>query len=148
MTNRFDRGISPNGPREKLLKLGVPAEYVDLRLDVLTKAATLDDLRREFHERHFTCDEEQFLLPMFRPAFVSDSNLRKQVLDQLEQTGIPRRLIRRYLTRMGNQPYVLFHLGYEESFSREVRVKFTDTAQQVILDGLKNYLGLTLQPQK
>lgn len=53
-------------PRALLQSLGLlTAEDIE----ILSKAQTIEGLRKEFRDRDMTCDAEQYLLPMFRPLY-------------------------------------------------------------------------------
>lgn len=147
MTSRYDRGISPHGPREQLLALGLSEEFVDGSIEVLSIASSLKDLREEFNKRHLSCDKEQFLLPVFRPIYQTNPQVKEGVLQALAAHGIDIGLADRYLTEMTDQPYLYIRIAHEGEFDRETVDTLVDTTQQVMFDTVRTFLGFTKPPQ-
>lgn len=127
-------------PEEKLSSLGVN-KYISDTLAVLKAASTPEDLVREIVSRKWTCDEEQFLLPMLRPLYLRDPGVKQAVLNDPSFSGIPTDVINIYFTDLGNQPYLPFHLGHQE-IDIEKRKAFIEAARKTMLSTMRSYLGL------
>lgn len=134
-------------PREMLEALLSP-EFVKKEVDVLAHAATPDDLTREFNARHYTCDAEQFLFPLFRPLYEQLPEVQADTMAELESSGLPPELIYRYLTAMGDQPYVVLALRRGD-IPPDTRIKLSGEVRRVMFDTLKRKLGIPtiVEPQ-
>ncbi len=128
-------------PEEKLSSLGVTNKDISATLTVLKEASTPNDLVRGIVSRKWTCDEEQFLLPMFRPLYLRDPDVKQAVLNDLSSSGIPTDVINIYFTDLGNQPYLPFHLGHQEIDVGKRKV-FIEEAKRTMLSTMRAYLGL------
>ncbi len=137
--DRRERGNT--SPRE-ILEALLPKSLVDERVDVLTHAATLEDLTREFHARDFTCDREQFLFPLFRPLYEQFPKVQEATLAELESTGLSRELLHQYLTAMGNQPHVILALTHGQQVPADARVRLMEETQRVMFEALRRQLGI------
>ena len=137
MTEGDNSGLSPEA---KLARLGISEKSIGERMDILRVAISPEDLGREFRVRRLSCDIEQFLLPIFRPLYQMDEEIRRSVSDKLSRTGIPEAVIEQYILNYGDQPYMILHFEHED-IGLEVREGFIDRSQQVMLDALRAYLG-------
>lgn len=143
MTEVDDQGLSPE---ERLASLGIPRKNIRVALDILRAVTLAEDLAEEFKRRHYTCDKEQFLLPMFRPLYQGDQAIRASVLGQLAQTGIPEEVIEKYIIGYSNQPYMILHFQHQD-IDPEAREALIGQVAQTMLDTLRQYLGFRLLPQ-
>lgn len=123
--------------KQKLLALGCKEEVVEGRWQILVASKTLEDLAQQIRENHLSCDIEQFLFPIFRPLY--KDKIKEKVNTELVQSGFDEIPPEKYLTKMGNQPYVSLALDYEHLLDK--RDKLRRAAQQSMFDVLKEYLG-------
>lgn len=138
-----ERKIGNASPREMLEALLSP-EFVAAQADVLAHATTPEDLLTEFRARRYTCDTEQFLLPLFRPLYEQLPEVQTETLSELEKTGVPREFINRYLTAMGDQPYVVLGLLYFEQAPKNGWPPFTNEARRVMFETVKRQLAIPI----
>lgn len=131
-------------PEQKLLTLGIPEKNIASSIAVLRIASSLKKLTGEFINRGFHCDEEQFLLPMFRPLYQREFRVRKATLEQLAESGIPEKVINDYFVNYGDQPYMILCLTAENNgLNEDAKDKLIEQAKQVMLTVLRDHLGFS-----
>jgi hypothetical protein len=136
--------VNGQSPEEKLLALGIPEKNIADNVTILRSVSSSEELREEFKKRRLTCDEEQFLLPMFRPLYQRDLGVRKTALEQLAESEIPEDVINDYFVDYGDQPYMILHLKTENNeLDEKAKERLIGQAKQVMLNTLKNHLGLS-----
>lgn len=137
------RGVKMQTAEEKLADLGCDEREQRLYTELISQASTPEELKREMGKRHFSCDTEQFLLPIFRKLYQQDENFKSEAIGELKGLGIPEDIIDTYFTKMGNQPYLPFRLGDKEfqHIPSEARYQFTLAARETMLRKLRLYFG-------
>lgn len=126
----------------KLTGLGVTASNLSAAVEIFGNARTVNDLLAEFQERHYTCDVEQYLCPLFRVLYHNNRDVREAVNGELSSLGVPVDTVRSYFTEFGDQPYLPLHFQHQE-IPLEVRDKVIAKAQDLMLNSLRKHLGLT-----
>jgi len=123
--------------KQKLLALGCEENVVEGRWQILVTSKTLEDLAQQIIKNHLSCDIEQFLFPIFRPLYKDKT--KEKVNMELVQSGFDEIPPEKYLTGMGNRPYVILATGYEHLW--EKRDKLRTAAQQSMFGVIKEYLS-------
>lgn len=134
--------MAEGDPRINLIQYGVPKTHIKWCLNILPTVSSAEELDKELRGRGTPTDDEQFLMPVFRPLFTQDPTVREAVLRRLGGLGVTQDMIQEYFTASGNHPSLVFHLNHEETIGLRFRERFTDAARSTIFDTVKSYLGL------
>jgi len=117
--------------------------------DFLFVSSNVENLSEELGNNHRKCDVEQFLLPVFRPLYLSDSKVRKSVQERLSSQGkVSIDMVNQYLTEFDEHPHFTSRFDYGGKLGEEAVDKFVSTVREVVFDTLKSYLGLSPKPRK
>jgi len=128
-------------PKEKLIALGGTESDALTYEEIMQKVSTVKELELEFGERHFACDVEQFLLPVFSVLYQQDNQVREAVKAELRGFDFSDDTIDRYFTAMGTQPYLSLALDFAyANVSPETKSRFSDAAREAIFRNFKTYL--------
>ncbi|MDO8621419.1 MAG: hypothetical protein Q7R31_04045 [Candidatus Levybacteria bacterium] len=134
--------INGQSSEEKLLALGIPEKNIADNVVILRAVSSSEELIKEFRKRRFNCDEEQFLLPMFRPLYQRDLEVRKATLAQLIGLEIPEDVINDYFVAYGDQPYMIFRFK-NKVLDDKTKDGLIEQAKQIMLNALKSHLGFS-----
>ncbi len=132
-------------PVVKLMAYDVPEWRIRSCTEILTQVSTPEELDKMLGKQHKTIDWSQLLMPVFRPIYQREPEIRSRIHQALVETGISTAMMDEYFTELGDQPYLVFHLKYEYQIPLKVREHFNDSAAQTVLDTVKSYLGLMQQ---
>lgn len=134
--------VNGQNPEEKLLALGIPEKNIASDIAILRMASSPEGLLEELKKRGLNCDEEQFLLPMFRPLYQRDLEIRKTISTQLVGLQIPENIINDYFIAYGDCPYIHLRLR-ENELDEKAKEVLIEKARLVMLNTLRNYLGFS-----
>lgn len=130
-------------PVTRLISYGVPEWRITFCTGILPRVATMEELDRQLGEEHTTIDGYQLLMPVFRPIYQNEPEIRKAAMKRLQEIrGISDAVIDGYFLKPGDQPYLAFHLEYEDAIPTGIREHFVEAASTVVLNTIKSYLGL------
>ncbi len=136
-------------PATRLMAYGIPEWRIKLCVDVLSKSLTVEDTDRELGKQHTTIDSAQLLMPVFRPIYQNEPEIKEAVTGELTSiSGITPEIVDEYFLKSGDQPYLVFHLAYEQRIPLETRVHFNEAAGSTVLRTVKTYLGLVTPPDQ
>lgn len=130
-------------PTTRLLAYGIPEWRIKLCTELLTIASTSEELDAELGKRHTTIDWSQALMPMFRSIYQNEPDIQSKVQKVMATAGLSVEIINEYFIELGDQPYLAFHLTYDDKIPVKTRSCINALAAQTIVDTVKSYLGLT-----
>lgn len=141
--------VTSQSRRDNLILLGVKLKKVNEVIDFLAVSSDATILLEELGNNHRKCDVEQFLLPVFRPLYLSDSKVRKSVQERLSNQGqVPIDMMNQYLAEFDEHPHFTSRFDYGDKLGEEAVDRFVITVREVVFDTLKSYLGLSPKPKK
>lgn len=126
-------------PETKLKELGIKEKDISLYVDILTKADSFEELKRQCGLHHLGAGAHQLLHPVFAPLY-KNAEYREKLMKNTENFGIPQEEIETYFSEFKSQP-ICFNFSNED-IPLEKRLKFTAKADSLVLEVVKEYLGL------
>ncbi|MEK7161969.1 MAG: hypothetical protein AAB729_04765 [Patescibacteria group bacterium] len=143
MLNPNDSEIRPKQSAVEILRFWQSFNEDQIKdvVEVLRGVGKVEDLPERFRQKKWTCGEQQFLTPMFKHLY---PQIKGDVQAELSDLGLEPEMIDKYFLELGADPSLVLaiHPVYSKSVPKEVRNAFTLKANQLMLDKLKQHLGL------
>lgn len=134
-------------PRQHLIDLGIPADFVDMLRVLLSKAETLDETRKIIRsgEVNTALGGTQLTSPLVRALYQDDPLVRQEFKENLVQYGLPDEVLNTYFSarQYGWMAVMVQHRDVVDRVGKERMTEFVGVADKLAYNFLREYFGCT-----
>lgn len=137
-------------PRQHLIDLGVPADFVDMLRVLLNKAATLDKTSKVIRsgEVNTALGGTQLTSPLVRRLYKDDPLVRQEFKEHLGKFAFPDEVLDTYFLapEFGWMDVMAQHREVFDRVGKERMNEFIGVANNLAYSFLREYFGFTTNP--